>query len=390
MVAPNDSINFTIKAIDALPIPFEKGKKYSYKDTKESGLRIVVTPTGKKTFQLYKKFQGSPVRVKLGDYPDMSIEKARKKAHQVKGDLADGVNPNEEKRKVRNETKVGQFIDVYIEKHCKPHNKGWQEDERRLKRFLEPMLNKRLSAVTKEDINSLHKQVGKQVGQTQANRVVANIKSMFNRAIEWGWQGENPARFVKKFPEKSRDRFIKPNEFPAFFKSLDEELNVVARDYIYMSIYTGARRANVLAMRWEDINFHTKEWRIPETKNGESLTLPLIPEAVKILKQIEKEQLSGLGWVFPSPKDNKKHLNDPKKAWQRILKRANIKDLRIHDLRRTMGSYQAAAGSSLHIIGKSLGHKSFSATQIYSRLDIDPVRSSMENAVALIEANKEG
>ena len=71
---------------------------------------------------------------------------------------------------------------------------------------------------------------------------------------------------------------------------------------------------------------------------------------------------------------------EPKTAWKRIIARAGIKDLRIHDLRRTLGSWQAAAGSSLPIIGKSLGHKSLGATQIYARLNLDPVRASVNKA----------
>jgi integrase len=73
-------------------------------------------------------------------------------------------------------------------------------------------------------------------------------------------------------------------------------------------------------------------------------------------------------------------MEEPKKGWHRITSRAGLKNLRIHDLRRTMGSYQAIAGASLTIIGKSLGHKSPQSTAIYARLSNDPVRASMEAA----------
>lgn len=84
-------------------------------------------------------------------------------------------------------------------------------------------------------------------------------------------------------------------------------------------------------------------------------------------------------WVFPG--DGKTgHLQDPKKAWQRILARAEIQDLRIHDLRRTLGSWQTALGASGFIVGKSLGHKSLQATAVYARLNLDPVRDSVNAA----------
>ena len=73
-------------------------------------------------------------------------------------------------------------------------------------------------------------------------------------------------------------------------------------------------------------------------------------------------------------------LERPKRTFRREFPAAGLPDLRLHDLRRTLGSWQAATGASLPIIGKSLGHKSLAATQIYARLDLDPVRASVNKA----------
>ena len=75
------------------------------------------------------------------------------------------------------------------------------------------------------------------------------------------------------------------------------------------------------------------------------------------------------------------HYEEPKRAWHSLLKRAGIENLRLHDLRRTLGSYQAINGSSLQIIGKSLGHKSMQSTQVYARLMNDPIRQSTNSAI---------
>jgi integrase len=118
--------------------------------------------------------------------------------------------------------------------------------------------------------------------------------------------------------------------------------------------------------------------------------LPLIKEAVEILKNRKKENAKmnletlQAEHVFPSIVSKSGHLTDPKKAWYRILKEAQVDNLRLHDIRRTLGSYQAITGASLPIIGKSLGHKSSQATQIYSRMNLDPVRQSIEKAIGLI------
>lgn len=91
-------------------------------------------------------------------------------------------------------------------------------------------------------------------------------------------------------------------------------------------------------------------------------------------------------YVFPG-NGKKGYLMEPRKGWERILKRAGIEDLRIHDLRRTLGSWQAKTGASLAIIGKSLNHKHQNTTAIYARLDLDPVRASVEKATnAILEA----
>ena len=92
-------------------------------------------------------------------------------------------------------------------------------------------------------------------------------------------------------------------------------------------------------------------------------------------------EANGEEWVFPGAGATG-HLASPKRAWKRVLDRAKIRDLRIHDLRRTLGSYQARTGASLVIIGKSLNHKSAQSTSVYARLDIDPVRESITRATA--------
>ncbi len=91
--------------------------------------------------------------------------------------------------------------------------------------------------------------------------------------------------------------------------------------------------------------------------------------------------------TFVFPGDGKsRHLIEPKRGWNRILERAGIDNLRIHDLRRTLGSWQAKTGASLAIIGKSLNHKNQNTTAIYARLDLEPVRESVNTATSAMMA----
>jgi integrase len=144
------------------------------------------------------------------------------------------------------------------------------------------------------------------------------------------------------------------------------------------------RKNGVFSMRWSDVKLEGNRWDIPDSKSG-SYAVPLTPEAIAILKKRHKLRENDNPWVFPSF-GKKGHIVDLKKAWAELLERARIGDLRQHDLRRTLGSWQATQGSSLLTIGKSLGHKSIDATEVYSQLDLGAVRSSMVTATAAMAA----
>jgi integrase len=377
MKVKDKSFNFIKKTLDSLPLP-AKGKRLYVYDTKVRGLELMVTEQGSKSFKVYRKLNDKPVRITLGKYPEMTVEEARNEAQKIISEMIKGKNPNDEKKKLRAETTFGELFSLYMERYSKHHKKTWKYDEKDVPRFLGHLFRKKISGITKQEIQSIHEKIGKENGLYQANRLLARIHIIYNKAIEWGWEGINPAQGIKKFKEKSRDRFLHPDELPRFFESLDKETNDTIRDYIYVSLFTGVRRSNVLAMRWEDINVERKEWLVPETKNGEHLRVHLIDTVIGILNTRLKKHGKG-EWVFEGP-GRTGHLMEPKAGWKRILERAGIKDLRLHDLRRTLGSWQAATGANSFMIGRSLGHKTTQSTAVYARLNLDPVRDSVEKA----------
>jgi integrase len=122
----------------------------------------------------------------------------------------------------------------------------------------------------------MHDRIGRENGKYEANRLLERIRAIYNKMIEWGLTGTNPAAKIQKFREHKRDRFILHDELPKFMEALEMEPNRDMRDFFLMCLYTGARCGNVMSMRWEDIDFSIKEWRIPDTKNGEPLRIPLI------------------------------------------------------------------------------------------------------------------
>jgi integrase len=377
MKTKDNYFNFTKRTIDALELPDNNKRLYFY-DTKVRGLELMLTSQGTKSFKVYRKHKGKPLRVTLGKYPEMTIENARNTASQVIAEMIQGKNPNEEKKNIQYETSFGEMFNIFMERYSKQNKKTWKADETEVRRFLFEWFKKKLSNINSQDIRLMHEKIRKENGLYQANRMLARISIIYTKAIEWGWQGANPAQGIKKFKEKSRDRFLHPDELPSFFESLNNEPNTTIKDYIYVSLFTGARKSNVLCMKWEDINFERCEWLIPETKNGESLRIHLTEKVLEILHKRLSES-SGNEWVFESI-GKTGHLVEPKSGWKRVLQRANIKDLRLHDLRRTLGSWQAATGANSYIIGRSLGHKDQQSTAIYARLSIDPVKDSVDKA----------
>jgi len=377
----NTKFAFTKRRLECLRVA---PARVYYQDEGAEGLRLCVTPKGVKTFYLVKKFQGRKVRVPLGRFPTMSVEQARNACRALVTKLAAGVDVQGARQAARHEATVGGLWDLWLQ-HAKSRKRSWREDERQYKKFLQPWAARRLSAIKKADVAHLHARVGADSGPYQANRLLALLRSMYNRAGDLGYGGANPTAGVKKFSEQKRDRFLGADELPRFFRALMAEPNTLFQDFFLLCLLTGARRGNVQAMRWQDVDFANSYWRIPETKSGLPVVVPLVPAAVAVLQR-RLESANGSPWVFPS-KSKAGHLSEPKAAWARLLSRAGLADLRLHDLRRSLGSWQAIGGSSLPIIGKSLGHTQPSTTAIYARLSLEPVRQSVQGATdAILDA----
>jgi len=375
-------VNFSVKNLEELP-QAEPGKRYRVHHQTISGFFLEVTDKGTKTFKFRRRMGRQIQTITMGRFPGYKIGKAKLRAIKYAGEMVDGVNPQDRKVSNREEITLDQLFKEYMERHAKPHKKSWKQDKNQFKLHLKPLKNKQLSAITPRNIQSRHLAVKEKAGPYAANRMLALVHCLFNKADEWGYyEGLNPARKVKRFREQSRDRFLHADEVPRFFKALADDDNEKIKDFLLICLLTGARRSNVQTMAWDQINLERETWTIPDTKSGEPLTVPLVREACTILAD-RLDAAEGSPWVFPGTGETG-HLVEIKTAWRRILKRAKIKNLHIHDLRRTLGSWQAAEGASLAIIGKTLGHKNVSTTLIYSRLNIDPVRDSMDRATAAI------
>lgn len=371
-----NSLLFTREALHQIYSP--QDKRDVYKDTKEKGLLLIVSYGGSKIFYLGTVIKKKYYRIKIGAFPELSILEARIKASELKCQIAKGYNPIEEKARISSELTFEELYDKYLNEYSKINNKCWEDYAASIDRYAKHLYKMKISTIQKANIQELFNKLT-QTGKYGANRFLELLSPIFNKAIEWELLKVNPVIGIKKHKEQSRDRYLTREELPRFFGAVEEETNKLIKDFILISLYTSARKGNVLTMSWNNISFTDKKWYIPDTKNGDPQFLPLLDQAIEILRARKEQSTSQ--WVFPSETSSSGHLQEPKKAWKRVCEKAEIENLRIHDLRRTIPSWMAMTGANQYVIGKVLNHRDPRSTAIYARLGLDTAREFMQKAV---------
>jgi integrase len=259
---PNDMPKLTKRLIDATPCP-AKGQTF-LRDDELSGFALRLTPGGK-TFIIEKRLHKRLHRVTIGAYGAYTVEQARHKAHAMLQAVFEGHDPAQERRERRQELTWSELTDLYLTRHAPRKRTAWN-DKNMLTCYFESWQHRRLSTLTLKDMAVLHGQLGEKTPYA-ANRVVALVRKMFNLARLWGiYRGDNPATGIELFPEEKRDRFVQPHELPKLFEALNAEPNPYVKTALLVALLTGARRGEVLAMRWADVDLHQAIWRIPDTK----------------------------------------------------------------------------------------------------------------------------
>jgi len=389
-----ERLNFTKQSVEA--ITPDKSRRTTYHDTKTEGLILRVEPSGKKTYCWLRKGAGKVQFKKIGTFPDLSLEQVRGMAAKHNSGLAEwqandykGDNPF-----VKQSAKtIAALADRYVESQIRP----WSTNPARAEREVRGMVNgylgtwkpRRLSSIKRKEIIEWHGQVGKKHGHVTANRAWQLLRTLYNWAIKKNiWDGANPARVMKDdlFPEQSRHRYIEREEMPKFLGTLRQEVNVDLRDFVIIALFTGARRGDVLGMRWNQLSENV--WNVPNRKKPQNPYVATLEEEVLDCLCERKKRVGDSEWVFPSF-GKSGHLVSLKRGWQQFLKRTGLKNLHVHDLRRTLGSWQANQGTSLEIIGKSLGHGDSRSTKRYARLQTEAARQSVNQATRAMLAAKE-
>ena len=368
------SIHLTQSVVDTIPhVP--TGQKF-IRDSDLPGFALRVTQASK-SFVFEKRIQGRMRRMTLGRTGALTASEARQQATRMAQEILQGTVPG----RLRRKRSFGELADLYLERHVWTKRSA-RNDRAVLRNHLQALRPRPLSEITAHDIQRLHSELGR-TAPYQANRAVALVRKMFNLALEWGlFSGDNPAATIAFHPEEKRQRYLLPEELPRVFEAMKEEQNEYARAAFVTAILTGARRQEILEMKWEDLDFKQQVWRVPQVRGGPPHTVPLPVDLLPLLQHLPKTNNNP--YVFVS-EGSEGHLVNIKRAWQRIRARANIADVRVQDLRRTFGAWLAASGESLSLIGQVLNHRSPATTAHYASLKLDPIREILErNAKRMI------
>ena len=192
---------FSKTRIDTLPIP--SAGRAEYRDLATPGLVLRVTANGAKSFCLFRRVNGRPARMTLGTFPSVTVEQAQRRVHELQGDITKGIDPRLGRREARNEPTLAALFGYWLESHAKQHKRTWAEDERQYNVFLKSWGARGYPRFARPTCNRCTPRWGARNGHYAANRLLALVRAMFNKAPDIGFTGSNPAAGIKKFSEES-------------------------------------------------------------------------------------------------------------------------------------------------------------------------------------------
>ena len=362
-------------------------------DVKGFGLRV--SSKGRKVFFLdYRTRDGRQRRMNLGRFgSDLTVDQARALAREHLGSVAKGGDPLGERQAAKDAPTVKQLCERYLAEYAELHKKpkSVYNDERYIERFIKPRLGRlKVAAVNQQNIESVHRALKK--SPYQANRVRALLSKMFTLAEQWRLRprNTNPVHFVPRYPEEKTHRPLNDEELERLgvvlrqaergesvetgnLGSVAENPRAVAA--IRLMLLTGARRNEILRLRWEEVDLDAGVLRLEDSKTGRK-TIRLSADALAIVEA--QAPMLGNDFVFPSPVKPLAPIHDVKRVWNRLRKRAELEDVRLHDLRHSFAAIAAANGATLHEIGQLLGHRDPRTTARYADLVDEAAQKAAE------------
>lgn len=373
------------------------GRRYTVTDDSLPGYEIRVGITGAKTAAIRYRHGRRIERLTLGRIGEhFSPAKARRLARMRLGEVADGRNPARERRERADAASFAEVAARFMEEHARPYLKPSTADKyaAMLESHLLPALGKvAVAEVTRADAERLHQRIGKRT-PGQANRVLALLSSIMSKAEDWGLrpQRSNPCYKLPKFRERKIQRYLSAEERGRLEAALVESeraqpgqptyVTPGAVDALRLLSLTGARCGEIVGLTWAMVDLERARLHLPDSKTGQKV-IPLSRQAVAFLSLLEQRRRRSEGWVCPNECGGK--LGNIERAWRSIRRRAEIEDVRIHDLRHSFVSDAVGAGIPLAVVRHMAGHKSVATTDRYAHLEWAAVQAGTDAAGERIE-----
>jgi integrase len=382
-------MRLTNRVVAKLPVP-ARGNRLFYDDTVK-GFACRVTDAGGRAFVInyFRKTDGRERRFTIGAFPDWSVAAAREEAKRLKREIDGGADPVGAHQESRTAPTIADLAARFEQDYVPRKRPSTQRVYRQqIHTDILPALGRaKVAAVTHADVDAFHHRLSARA-PTHANRTLAVLSKMFSLAIRWGWRTDNPCRGIERNQEQKRHRYLTGAELARLSKALDKLPDEGAANAVRLLLLTGARRGELLAARWADINLETGVWTKPgaTTKQKTQHRVPLSEAACRLLAKMKDQAGDDTEWLFPARGGgHRPHING---AWIRLRKTAKIPDARLHDLRHTYATALASSGLGLPVIGALLGHTTAQTTLRYSHLMDDPLRAATERAAAVLSGAK--
>jgi integrase len=378
-------MKLTDRLLRSLPLP-EQGNKVTYDDAVK-GFGCRVTKAGARSFVLNyrRKLDRRERRLTIGSFPDWSTAAAREEAKRLKREIDGGADPVGELEEGRAAATVAALCEKFEQDYIPRKRPSTQRVYRQqIAADILPALGRmKVSMVTQHDVDAFHQKLSARA-PTHANRTLAVLSKMFSLAVRWRWRTDNPCRGIERNQENKRHRYLTAAEMVRLTTALAKLADQQAANVVRLLLLTGARRGELLAARWNNIDLVGRVWTKPAatTKQADVHRVPLSRAACRLLSQMRKQAATDADWLFPANGGgHRAHINA---AWDLLRKAAGIPDVHLHDLRHTYASMLASAGQSLPIIGALLGHTNPTTTHRYLHLFDDPLRKATESVGAIV------